>query len=57
MKKLKSFRLDEELLLQAESQGLNITKVIESSLAHVLKSRRCPYCGSNLKTKRGESKK
>ena len=50
MKPVYSFRLDKTLVAKARESGVNIAQFLEASLAKLVKSNQCPYCGEH-KTK------
>lgn len=45
----KSFRIDPELIDKAIKAGLPIVEIFEAALANALKTKKCPYCGQEIK--------
>jgi len=51
MKIVKSFRIDQELIDEAEKQNVNLVEVITAAIAKSVKDKRCPYCKQKIKNK------
>lgn len=56
-KKLRSFRVEEALLDQAQEKGLNVNEIVNAAIAAAVKDKRCPFCKSQIRSRKGPAKR